>query len=66
MKRDLGFTFTIIVSMATFAIALIAGIFLVWQTGNSAIAQESTRAHSAQVSLDATRAVEPQYASIAN
>jgi len=66
MKRDLGFTFTIIVSMATFAIALIAGIFLVWQTGNSAIAQESTRAPSTLVLLDVRRGLEPQYASIAN
>jgi hypothetical protein len=58
MKRDLGFTFTIIVGMATFAIALVAGIFLIWETGGSPIAQEP-EVGTLQVTFDVQRGPEP-------
>jgi hypothetical protein len=55
MKRDLGLTFTIIVSMATFAIAFVAGIFLIWETGG-ATAQESLSIPSIQVAASGAAA----------
>ncbi len=51
MRRDLGFTFTVIVGVATFAIALVAGIFLIWETDSNAIAQEPPQSQTSQVSL---------------
>ena len=58
MKRDLGFTFTIIVSMATFVIALVVGFFLIWETGSSAVAQELRASHT-QLALNAGQDLTP-------
>jgi uncharacterized membrane protein len=52
MKRDIGIIFTVVVGMATFAIALVAGIFLIWETSSSAIAQEPPQSQTSQVALD--------------
>ena len=49
MKRDLGFTLTVILSMATFAIAAVAGIFVVWQGGGSTLVQQRQATHYAQL-----------------
>ena len=43
MKRDIpteaGIGFTLIVAAATFAVAVIAGIFLIWESGGTPSAQ---------------------------
>ena len=51
MKNDIGIVFTVAVGMATFAIALVAGIFLIWETSSSAIAQEPPQFQTSQVVL---------------
>jgi hypothetical protein len=48
MKRDLGISFTVMVGMATAAIALVAGIFLIWETGSSASAQGPPQSPTSQ------------------
>ena len=52
MKNDIGIVVTVAVGMATFAIALVAGIFLIWETSSSAIAQEPPQSQTSQVALD--------------
>jgi hypothetical protein len=63
MKRDLGIAFTVMVGMATFAIALVAGIFLIWETGASASAQGRPQSPTSQgysrVTLDVQRGASP-------
>jgi hypothetical protein len=58
MKRDLptqvGIGFTIVVASATFLVAVIAGLFLIWQPDAQTLTQQ--RAESPQISLAASPA----------
>ena len=55
MKRDLptqvGIGFTIVVASATFLVAVMAGIFLIWQPDVQTLTQQ--RAQAPQISLAA-------------
>ena len=61
MKRDLptqvGIGFTIVVASATFLVAVMAGLFLIWQPDAQTLTQQS--AASPQISLAAPSAAEP-------
>ena len=63
MKRDLptqmGIGITIVVASATFLVAVMAGLFLIWQPDAATLTQQ--RAASPQISL----AAQPQSQSVA-
>jgi len=61
MKRDvptqLGIGFTIVVASATFLVAVIAGLFLIWQPDAGTLTERG--AASPQISLAAPPASQP-------
>ena len=61
MKRDLptqvGIGFTIVVASATFLVAVMAGLFLIWQPDPQTLTQQ--QAESPQISLAAPSPSQP-------
>ena len=61
MKRDLptqvGIGFTIVVASATFLVAVVAGLFLIWQPAPDTLTQRASA--SPQISLAAPIASQP-------